>query len=43
VRWIDQATDYMVRSDPERVLAAIRGNLDAAREARPAAAGAARW
>ena len=24
VRWIDQATDYMRRSDPERVLAAIR-------------------
>jgi len=28
VRWIDQATDYMHRSDPERVLAAIRSNLD---------------
>ena len=24
VRWIDQATDYAVRSNPERVLAAIR-------------------
>lgn len=24
VRWIDQATDYMRRSDPERVLAAVR-------------------
>ena len=24
VRWIDQATDYMRRSDPDRVLAAIR-------------------
>jgi peroxiredoxin len=29
VRWIDQATDYMVRSDPARVLAAIRATLDA--------------
>jgi peroxiredoxin len=28
VRWIDQATDYMHRSDPERVLAAIRTHLD---------------
>jgi peroxiredoxin len=27
VRWIDQATDYQVRSHPERVLAAIRGTL----------------
>ena len=24
VRWVDQATDYMRRSDPERVLEAIR-------------------
>ncbi|MCW5893753.1 MAG: peroxiredoxin family protein [bacterium] len=24
VRWIDQATDYMRRSDPQRVLAAVR-------------------
>jgi len=28
VRWIDQATDYMHRSDPQRVLAAIRAALD---------------
>ena len=28
VRWIDQAEDYMHRSDPERVLAAIRSTLD---------------
>ncbi len=28
VRWIDQATDYMRRSDPDRVLAAIRTTLD---------------
>lgn len=28
VRWIDQATDYMHRSDPDRVLAAIRETLD---------------
>jgi peroxiredoxin len=27
VRWIDQATDYMHRSDPERVLRAIREAL----------------
>jgi peroxiredoxin len=27
VRWIDQADDYMVRSAPERVLAAIRAYL----------------
>jgi peroxiredoxin len=27
VRWIDQATDYAVRSHPERVLAAIRRTL----------------
>ena len=27
VRWIDQATDYQVRSHPERVLAAIRRML----------------
>ena len=27
VRWIDQATDYQVRSHPERVLAAIRSAL----------------
>jgi hypothetical protein len=24
VRWIDQATDYMRRSDPARVLEAVR-------------------
>ena len=37
VRWIDQASDYMRRSDPDRVLAAIRSTLDvmpAEREAR---------
>jgi peroxiredoxin len=28
VRWIDQAADYMHRSDPTRVLAAIRDALD---------------
>jgi peroxiredoxin len=28
VRWIDQSSDYMHRSDPERVLAAIRTTLD---------------
>ena len=28
VRCIDQATDYQQRSDPDRVLAAIRGALD---------------
>ena len=28
VRWIDQATDYMHRSEPARVLAAIRAALD---------------
>lgn len=28
VRWIDQSTDYMVRSEPGRVLAAIRQTLD---------------
>ena len=27
VRWIDQASDYMHRSDPERVLSAIRATL----------------
>jgi peroxiredoxin len=27
VRWIDQAADYQVRSDPQRVLAAIRAAL----------------
>jgi len=27
VRWIDQATDYQVRSHPERVLAAIQRTL----------------
>lgn len=27
VRWIDQATDYMHRSDPERVLGAVRSML----------------
>jgi len=29
VRWIDQAADYQVRSDPERVLAALREHLPA--------------
>jgi hypothetical protein len=28
VRWIDQADDYQKRSDPARVLAAIRAALD---------------
>lgn len=28
VRWIDQATDYMRRSDPERVLTAMRAVLE---------------
>jgi len=28
VRWIDQATDYQIRSHPERVLAALRNALD---------------
>ena len=27
VRWIDQTDDYMLRSEPERVLQAIRENL----------------
>ena len=27
VRWIDQATDYQVRSHPDRVLAAIRRTI----------------
>jgi peroxiredoxin len=27
VRWIDQTDDYMLRSEPERVLEAIRDNL----------------
>ena len=27
VRWIDQSADYQVRSDPERVLAALREHL----------------
>jgi len=27
VRWIDQASDYQVRSHPERVLAAIERSL----------------
>ena len=27
VRWIDQTDDYMLRSEPERVLAAIWENL----------------
>lgn len=27
VRWIDQATDYQVRSHPDRVLAALRDAL----------------
>ena len=30
VRWIDQATDYMRRSDPQRVLATIRAALASA-------------
>lgn len=29
VRWIDQSTDYQVRSNPERVLAAILADLGA--------------
>jgi len=29
VRWIDQATDYQLRSDPERVLGAIRAAFSA--------------
>ncbi len=33
VRWIDQATDYMHRSDPDVVLGAVRDHLDAAPEA----------
>jgi peroxiredoxin len=28
VRWIDQATDYQVRSHPDRVLTALRSALD---------------
>jgi peroxiredoxin len=42
VRWIDQADDYQQRSDPDRVLAAIRAALDGkptagpSRPARPA-------
>jgi len=28
VRWIDQADDYQVRSQPDRVLGAIRAALD---------------
>jgi peroxiredoxin len=27
VRWIDQSSDYQIRSNPERVLAAIRASL----------------
>jgi peroxiredoxin len=27
VRWIDQSDDYMLRSDPQRVLAALRESL----------------
>jgi peroxiredoxin len=27
VRWIDQSTDYQTRSDPDRVLGAIRSTL----------------
>ena len=27
VRWIDQASDYQVRSDPDRVLGAVREAL----------------
>ena len=27
VRWIDQTDDYMLRSEPERVLQAIKENL----------------
>jgi len=29
VRWIDQAQDYQIRSGPDRVLGAIRTELDA--------------
>ena len=39
VRWIDQATDYMHRSEPERVLAAIRATLRSPAGVRRAAAG----
>lgn len=35
VRWIDQATDYMRRSDPERVLAEVRALLAVAEENAP--------
>ena len=38
VRWIDQATDYMHRSDPERVLTAIRTTLPPSRGRRATAA-----
>jgi len=40
VRWIDQSTDYMRRSDPERVLAAIREHLGDRRESALPMAGA---
>lgn len=36
VRWIDQASDYMRRSDPDRVLAAIRSTLDVIADERDA-------
>lgn len=29
VRWVDRASDYQVRSSPDRVLAAIEANLPA--------------
>ena len=35
VRWIDQATDYMHRSAPERVLAAIRSTLGSSATPQP--------
>ena len=28
VRWIDQTDDYMLRSEPERVLAAIEASIE---------------
>jgi len=39
VSWIDQATDYMHRSDPERVLAAVRVMLEPTPAVRRAAVG----
>jgi peroxiredoxin len=32
VRWIDQTDDYMLRSEPERVLAAIEASIEASIE-----------